>query len=256
MTIRNLSILSLFLFALFFSACKKTELPEPPSTVISIVPNLVTLKKEQTFTSQKLTVKIENLKQGESDKVVWSSENPQIAGVSADGIVWPESVGETYILATLLSGKGVAKCKVVVTDGSDYKYRIILKDKGVSNVTIGQPEAFLSPLAITKRIKKNIPIDDLDLPISTDYLKTIQQVGGTVVAKSKWLKTVTVNCSNKNLIDQYKALPFVKDVVLVWRVSNTRTGVVSGHRIITFGFLSKPGSSQNLFNEFERNKIC
>ncbi len=236
MTIRNLSIFSLFLVALFFSACKKTALPEPPSTIISIEPNLVTLKKDQAYLGQRLTVKIENLKPGESDKVLWSSENPKIARVTADGIVWAEGAGETYILATLINGKGVAKCKVVVTDANDYKYRIILKDKGVSNVTIGQPEAFLSPLAIAKRMRKNIPIDGLDLPISIDYLKAIQQVGGTVVAKSKWLSAVTVNCNNQHLIDQYKALPFVKDVVLVWegkRVTPASTKYVDVPQIVS-----------------------
>jgi len=210
---------SLIVFVLFFSACKKSENPahpDPDAVNVFIQPSIVNLKKDQSAIGARLKATVFNLLPEDSDQVVWSSENPRVARVTEEGIVWAEGAGETYAVATLVNGKGVGKCKIVVTDANDYKYRLILKDKGISNLSIAQPETFLSAKAIQRRLTRNIPIDDSDLPISAEYLKAIQKVGGTIVAKSKWLNTVSVNCTDQYLIDQYKALPFVKDVILVW----------------------------------------
>ncbi|PJJ84498.1 S8 family serine peptidase [Mucilaginibacter auburnensis] len=201
---------------LFFDACKKEPQTVQKPVSITITPTAVTLKKDQAYLGKRLTVNIENLPDGESSEITWLSDNPRIARVTNEGIVWAEGAGETFVTATLVNGKGSAKCKVLVTDANDYKYRIILKDKGTTNLSLNQPDAFLSARAIQRRVKYHIPIDASDLPISTEYIKAIEQTGGTIVAKSKWLNTVVVNCSDEFLIDKYKALPFVKDVVLVW----------------------------------------
>lgn len=213
----------LFLLALSFSSCKKTEItPDPPAAFsFSVDPELVTLKKDQAFLGVRFTPKFLNAQPEESLEIIWTSENPRIASVKQDGTAWAEGAGETYIVATLASGKGVAKCKIIVTDANDYKFRLVLRDKGTSNLSIANPTAFLSPKAIARRQKQNIAIDESDLPISPAYLKAIQDIGGNIVAKSKWLNTVSVNCSDEFLIDKYKALPFVKDVVLVWEGSRT-----------------------------------
>jgi len=215
----------LILFCFLFSACKKSEIPKTPQITISIAPSAVTLAKDQAFLSQ-LTLTIQNAPPEESGEVKWSSENERIASVTSEGLVHPEGAGETYIVATLVSGKGVAKCKVTITDGDDYKYRIVLKDKGTSGFSVNAPEAFLSSKAIARRRKQKIAIDETDLPISKDYIKAIQNVGGVVIAQSKWLNTVSVHCTDQFLIDKYKALPFVKDVILVWE--RKRTGAPTG----------------------------
>lgn len=205
------------LIGLLFSACKKNENPASPAAVkVSIEPSELHLKMEEAYLGTVLKISISNLPVGESDEFKWSVENPKIARVTNNGEVWPEGAGETYVLATLLSGKGVGKCKIIVTDGADYKYRLVLKDKGTSELSLSQPEKFLSAKAMERRRKANISIDAFDLPISTEYLKEIQAIEGTtIIAKSKWLNTVTVNCPDKFLIEKYKLLPFVKDVVLV-----------------------------------------
>ncbi|WP_082035768.1 S8 family serine peptidase [Pedobacter lusitanus] len=220
MTLRTFQLCLPFLcFSLYFSACKKSELPSTPSIIID--PSFVQLKRDHPELGARLTVNIQNIQSGESKEVVWSSENIRIATVKPDGTVWAAGAGETYIVATMVGGKGTAKCKVVVTDANDYKYRLVLKDKGLSNFSVNRPQEFLSVKAIERRRKGNIAIDETDLPISAEYLKAIQKVGGIIVAKSKWLNTVSVNCSDQFLIDQYKALPFVKDVIMVWEGKRT-----------------------------------
>ncbi|WP_316845811.1 S8 family peptidase [Pedobacter psychrodurus] len=186
-------------------------------TQILIEQQLIELKNDQSFLGRRLIYTVQNLAAGASDSVVFRVENPRIARVDSLGVVWPEGAGTTYVVATLWNGKATAKCKVAVTDANEYKFRLILKDKGVSDYPIGQPLKFLSAKAIERRRKQNIAIDATDLPISSAYLRAIEAVGGKIVAKSKWLNTVSVHCEDQFLIDQYKALPFVKDVVKVWQ---------------------------------------
>lgn len=100
----------------------------------------------------------------------------------------------------------------------DYKFRLMLTDKGDNSAfSTDNPEAFLSQRAIDRRIRQNIPIDESDLPISDTYITQIENLGCTVVAKSKWLKSVSVYCSDSLLIDQLLLLPFVKSATFVWR---------------------------------------
>lgn len=99
----------------------------------------------------------------------------------------------------------------------NYKFRLTLKDKGQTPYTIDKPEEFLSPKAIERRHRQGFAIDTSDLPISSEYLKAIENVGGVIVAKSKWMKTVAVHCSDSMLVDKYKELPFVSDALFVWK---------------------------------------
>lgn len=201
---------------LFLTACKKTDTPEivPVSSVRMNVDS--TILANDSFFGTRLSVILENFPAGTSDSVQWSVENPRIAEVTPEGIVWPKGAGITYVHAKLVNGRGETKCKIIVTDGNDYKFRLILTDKGKSDFSISNPGAFLSAKAIEKRRKRNIPIDESDLPISSQYLKEITAVGGTIVAQSKWLNTVSVSVQDQFLVDKYKALPFVKDVILVY----------------------------------------
>lgn len=207
--------LFLLLICLFVTGCKKTDHPQPAAATIAINPGTLTKTKSLAYSYQLAVV----VSDGSTPaQITWSSENVRIATVNANGDVTCIAAGQTNIIATLADGK-TAMCKVTVTDANDYKYRIILKDKGTSAYSISKPNEFLSARAIERRRKHNIAIDETDLPISPDYIKAIKQVGGVIVAQSKWLNTVSVNTSNELSIDKYKALPFVKDVILVWEGS-------------------------------------
>lgn len=99
----------------------------------------------------------------------------------------------------------------------DYKFRLLLKDKGETKYTTEKPEDFLSEKSILRRQRQKIAVDSTDLPISDAYLRMIENAGSVVVAKSKWLKTVSVHCEDSAKVEELKSLPFVKDAVFVWR---------------------------------------
>jgi len=118
--------------------------------------------------------------------------------------------------ATLLLSLIIVASAVFAQD-YNYKFRLILKDKGKTSYKVNKPEEFLSQKAIERRHKQGIKVDESDLPISQDYIKAIEKVGGKVVAQSKWLGTVAVHCTDSAMVEKYKALPFVSDALFVWR---------------------------------------
>ena len=192
-----------------------TECKEPNIILkepITITPDSLTIPKSDILW-WKLKAKVDN---SDSDSIIWSSENTRIATVNENGYVTGINAGVTEIVAALINGKASAKCKVRVTDNNDYKFRLILKDKGTTSFSVNKPEEFLSSKSIERRKKQNLSVNESDLPISADYLKEIENTGAVIVSKSKWLKTVTIKCSDYFLMDKLKQLPFVEDVVLVW----------------------------------------
>jgi len=217
----NLTFLSIRLFSFYlicllflFTACKKhADVIQP--NVVSIDPPVLNVAKS-TFFSYWLKVKLNNVAVDSSD-IKWTSADTRIATVNGQGLLQPLAAGQTTVTATLINGKGSAVCKVTISDTNAYKFRITLKDKGASGFSVNNPSQFLSAKAIARRQKMHIPVDATDLPISADYIKAIQNAGGVIVVKSKWLNTVTVYCENELLSYEFKKLPFVQDVEEVWQ---------------------------------------
>ena len=91
------------------------------------------------------------------------------------------------------------------------KYWVEFKDKKDSPYSINRPEEFLSPRAIEKRQRFNIPITEQDLPVNESYIKQLLAIDKTMVlfTKSKWLNGVTVYSEEDGIMDKILALPFV-----------------------------------------------
>ena len=83
----------------------------------------------------------------------------------------------------------------------NYRFRVYLKDKGITTYTLDQPERFLSLKAIERRKDQNVAVDETDLPISRDYFKLLEKAGGKVVSHSKWFRTITVQVTDSLLIN-------------------------------------------------------
>ena len=209
----NNILISLLACTLFLTSCNEPEIVL--NETVTIIPDSLTIPKGD-FLMWQLKATITD---SDCDSVIWSSENPRIAIVDERGYVTPKNKGITYIVATLINGKAYAKCKVTVKDDNDYKFRLTLKDKGTTGFSVNKPEEFLSAKSIERRRKQNLTVNETDIPISLDYIKEIEKTGAIVVSKSKWLKTVTIKCSNYFLIDDLMQLPFVEAVVLVWQTN-------------------------------------
>jgi len=137
---------------------------------------------------------------------------------------------------------------VSVAQDYNYKFRLTLKNKGKTSYSIGKPEEFLSSGAIERRTKQGIAIDSTDLPVSDEYIKAVENIGGIVVAKSKWQKTISVHCPDSSLVEKYKELPFVSDALFVWKgkpavIKENNDSIVKYPAIETISFGNNYGSA-------------
>lgn len=123
-----------------------------------------------------------------------------------------------YILATFLI---VCNFNISASDG--YMFRIQLKDKGKTNYKTENPEQFLSKRSIDRRMKQGLSINRSDLPISSTYINIIEKLECTIVAKSKWLETISIYTSDSLFIDKIKELDFVDGATFVWKGDTART---------------------------------
>jgi hypothetical protein len=102
-------------------------------------------------------------------------------------------------------------------------YRIIFSDKNNSPYSINRPEEFLSPRAIAKRVRFNIPIIEQDLPINPQYIEAILNFSSEpsqIISKSKWDNSVVIfypdTENSQSIIDEMVVnFPFVVDALPV-----------------------------------------
>jgi len=92
-------------------------------------------------------------------------------------------------------------------------YVIKFKDKGTSKFTLAEPAAYLSQRSIEKRLIREIPLDNSDLPVNPEYISRLKSMGANVFYTSKWLNLAIAFIDNPDIVSQISTQPFVKDIV-------------------------------------------
>ena len=89
---------------------------------------------------------------------------------------------------------------------------VYFTDKPDATYYLANPLEMLSQRALNRRTAQNIPLDNLDVPISVSYISSIAGATGiTVKAKSKWLNALHVRGSVSNIAN-LENLAFVDHV--------------------------------------------
>jgi hypothetical protein len=104
-----------------------------------------------------------------------------------------------------------AKLVLAQTKVAPDKYWVAFRDKLNSSYSIERPSEFLSPKAINRRIKYNIPVDEFDLPVNQNYIDSVKALGLQVYYASKWLNGILVYSKDANLVNEVKKFDFVVD---------------------------------------------
>jgi serine protease AprX len=94
------------------------------------------------------------------------------------------------------------------------RYMVFFKDKNDTPYTLDTPDAFLSPLAIQRRIRNDVPLTQDDLPVNPGYVQQVSNTGAEVFFRTRWMNGVLVQCE-PTLIAALTELPFVARVELV-----------------------------------------
>lgn len=221
-----LCILSCIAAVCFFGCGKEAAGASEGPVLPSDLPG-ISFPEERVVLKRGASLRLEVTVDGawpEGGRLVWSSSDFEYVEVTPEGVIrglkptrGDYTSREVQVTASLyVDNLFAAECsvRVVVEELYRYRYRLILNDKGPSP---GAPEEYLSQRAVERRWRQHIALDDTDRPVSEEYLRRLTALGGRVVATSKWLGTVCVEIDDRGLMEQYMALPFVADSVLVWR---------------------------------------
>jgi serine protease AprX len=105
------------------------------------------------------------------------------------------------------------------------RYIIRFRDKGTSPYSFTNPLAYLSQRAVDRRTRYSIPLDSTDLPITPRYIDSLRLAGNvTIINKSKWLNSVSIQTSDATALAKINSFPFVLSVTgIAPRIANTNT---------------------------------
>ena len=91
------------------------------------------------------------------------------------------------------------------------RYIIEFVNKADNTFRINAPQEYLSQRAITRRQRFNIPIDNLDLPVTSRYIDSVVASGSvTLLNTSKWLNQVAIYTTDMAALAKINNFPFVK----------------------------------------------
>src|SRR5215470_11018475 len=91
------------------------------------------------------------------------------------------------------------------------RYVVKFTNKSGTPFTFSNPGAYLSPRAIDRRTRYNIPIDSTDLPVNPSYITQVKNVPNvTLLNISKWFNAVTIQTSDAAAIATINSFAFVK----------------------------------------------
>ncbi len=94
------------------------------------------------------------------------------------------------------------------------RYVVFFKDKTSNPYSLNQPEAFLSPRSLQRRVHSGISLTAEDLPVTPSYVTQVRATGAKTFFTSKWMNGVLVE-GNASVISSIASLPFVTKVDLV-----------------------------------------
>ena len=137
-----------------------------------------------------------------------------------------------YVIAMLLAmtiSASAASSKIKYPGGKYYIWRYTLKDKQGSPYSLDHPGRWLSHKSIERRRRQGLQLDSTDLPVSDQYLKTIEKTATglarqdkksqkewTMIGTSRWQNTVIIRSNDTTLLRQLATLDFVKASRQVW----------------------------------------
>ena len=116
-----------------------------------------------------------------------------------------------------------------------HDYRVYLSDKPGSEYSLSQPEAYLSEKAIERRNRQGIAIDSADLPVCTDYLRTLKRQGAEILTASRWHNTALIGLDDTTRLTGIATLPFVRDIRFVGLSGDITETPVNRKRTVVTG---------------------
>lgn len=152
-----------------------------------------------------------------------------------------------FLLVSLLTGT-----PLLAQEG---QYMVFFSDKDGTTFSISQPETFLSPRAVARREKFDIPITESDFPVNESYVSQLKDLGVEVFYRTRWMNGVLAQMSIEEL-QQVAQLPFVIGSELVKPKARNSRRKKSGSSVGTSKKLSKGvGQVNQPRNNFQNDML-
>lgn len=94
------------------------------------------------------------------------------------------------------------------------RYMVFFNDKAGTPFAVSEPETFLSPAAIQRRVKHDVQITAQDLPVNPQYVVEIRSLGADVFFTTRWMNGLLIQAED-DIIPGIESLSFVDRVELV-----------------------------------------
>lgn len=118
----------------------------------------------------------------------------------------------------------MGRCKTIVfsflliafalSAAAQNRYIVHFTDKNSSTFSTADPGKFLSPRAISRRLKQGIDITTADLPVNRSYVQQVNAAGAHVFFTSRWLNCALVQTTS-DVATTLQQFPFVSSVEFV-----------------------------------------
>jgi len=94
-------------------------------------------------------------------------------------------------------------------------YWVAFTHKPAGAYSLLQPQAYLGPRSIARRVRQGIFIDSSDLPVYAPFLDSLRAAGAQVKHCSKWLNGATIRIPNNDslVLQRIYNLPFVRQTL-------------------------------------------
>lgn len=103
------------------------------------------------------------------------------------------------------------------------RYMVFFKDKVGTPYTISAPAGFLSPKAIDRRLKQDIPVVERDLPVTPTYVAGVRDAGAATFFTTRWMNGLLIQCE-ESVLPAVEALPYVDHIEFVAPLAKLQSG--------------------------------
>ena len=136
---------------------------------------------------------------------------------------------------------------------AQHKYWLSFSDKG--GQTIKTTELCLSERAIERRNRQNIAITVSDLPVYSEYIQDIRNLGFKVLNRSRWFNGIMVSTKDSLLVNNLLSLPFITDIYNFQIQNSTNNRLANKFDVIDSSFYGNAFRQLDMINGYDMHQL-
>ena len=136
---------------------------------------------------------------------------------------------------------------------AQHKYWLSFSDKG--GQSIKTTELCLSERAIERRNRQNIAITVSDLPVNTEYIQEIRNLGFKILNRSRWFNGIMVSTKDSLLVNKLLSLPFITNIYNFQTQNSSNNRLGNKFDVIDSTFYGNAFRQLDMINGFDMHQL-